>query len=106
MNMAIPLLASQRQDVNPFCFDRTSYGFCHLINTTLKGEILLQGEITRYLLFVCDGRNQYIPVQNRILVQESNGQMVLINNVIAIHSPMDHLTDEAWTVLDSIDIGI
>jgi len=55
VDMPIPLLTSQRQDVNPFCFDCTSYRFCHLIYTTLKGEILLQGEITRYLLFVFDG---------------------------------------------------
>jgi len=32
--------------------------------------------------------------------------MVLINNVIAIHSPMDHFTDEAWAILDSMEIGI
>ncbi len=106
MNVTITLLAPQRQNINTFRFDSPPHGFCNLIYASLQGKIFLDREIACYLFLVLNGGNQHVSIERGIFVEESYKQVIPINNMILVGSPIDHFTYKAWLILNSIYIGI
>jgi hypothetical protein len=55
---------------------------------------------------VLDRSDQRISVKNRIFVEKQDELIILLDNMIAMQAACDHLTDEAWTALNPVNIGI
>ena len=106
MDMSIPLLASQRQDVDALGIDRLSHRFAYGIDSALQRKILVQCEITGHLFLMCGRRDKNVAIQRGIFVEKDDELIVLVHDVVTIQPARDHLANETWTVLDALDIGI
>src|SRR5215208_5580117 len=62
MDVAIPLLTSQGQDVDTLCADRTADGLSHVVDRALQAQIFIHCKIARYLFLVLNRRDQGIPI--------------------------------------------
>jgi hypothetical protein len=106
MDVTVPLLAAQRQDVNPFGIDGFAHRFGRLIDSPLQSKIFFERKIACHVLLMLNGSDQRVSVENRIFVEKQDELIILLNNVIALQAACDHLTDKAWTVLNPIYVGI
>jgi len=96
--MSIPLLASQRENVDPLRRNGVSDGLSHSINEPLKCKVFFQGKVTSCLLTVRSRSNQDVAKEGRVFVEEDHSGLILINEmVVIVRVACEHLTDETWT---------
>src|SRR6266508_4871746 len=104
MNMTVPLLTTQRQDINPLRIDTFADSFRRSIDRTLKSKIFIEAKISRDLLFMLGRSDQCIAIKSRIFVQEYDELIVLLNNMITVQTTGDHFTDKAGIALNPLNI--
>jgi len=100
------LLAPQRKNINTLRIHGSANPFGNLIDRTLKGEIFIQCEISRYLLFMCDRRYERVSIQGWIFIKEGNKFIILINDMVAIEAARYQLTNKTRAILNMVDVGI
>lgn len=106
MNVTISLLASQRQNIDTLSVHRPPDCLRNPINLPLKGKVFILGEITRYMFLMLDGSNQRVTVQSGVFIQENNGRIILMDDMVSIETSSDHLTNEARIILYPLDVII
>ena len=104
MNMTVPLLTTQRQDINSLRLDTFADCFCRLINDTLKSKIFGKSKVTRHLLLMFDWGNQCVSVKNRIPIKEYDYLIILFDNMIAVQAARNHFADKARTTLYPLNV--
>ena len=62
MNMSIPLLAAEGQDVDPFRTDTFADSLSRFIDGSLENQIFLEGEIASHLLLMLYRGDQCVSV--------------------------------------------
>ncbi len=75
-------VAAEREDVHPLRAHFLSHRFGNLVDEPLQVQIIVNGEIARYLLPVLFGSNQRVAVLPRISVEEGDGLIVLVDDVL------------------------
>ena len=104
VNVPVPLLAAQGEDVDAFRFHAAPDGLRDLIYRLLKSQIFLERELSGDLFPVLNWRHQNIPIQNRNLVEEDNEFIILINDMVTIQPARDHLTNKTGIVLNLLSV--
>ena len=106
VDMSIPLLASEGQDVDPFCIDTFADSLSRFVDDPLESQIFLEGEIANHLLLMFYRGDQCVSVQDRVLIEEDDNFIILSDDVVAIQISGYHLTDKARASLNFLDVRI
>jgi len=106
VDMSVTLLTAERQDVDPLCIDTLAQRFGRFVDCSLESKIFLDGEIACHLLLVLYRSDQCVSVQDRILVEEYDNFIILMDDVVAIQISCNHLTDKARAILNCLNVRI
>src|SRR5688500_13386288 len=106
VNMTMPLLTTQRQNIKPLCRNALPDRLCRLINSPLKREVFITSKVARDLFLMLDGSDQCISIKNGILVEKHYELIILMDDVISTQATRDHLTDKAWIALNAFNIRV
>lgn len=106
VDMSIPLLASEGQDVDPFRIDTFADSLSRFVDDPLESQIFLEGEIASHLLLMFYRGDQCVSVQDRVLIEEDDNFIILSDDVVAIQISGYHLTDKARAILNFLDVRI
>ena len=106
VNMTVPLLTTQRQNIKPLCRNALPDCLCRLINSSLKREVFITRKVARDLFLMLNGSDQCIPIKNGILVEKHYEFIILMDNMISTQATRDHLTDKAWIALNAFNIRV
>lgn len=99
MNMSVGLLASEAEDIEALGWNHSAHRLGDPVDNCLQLEILIAGEIPGHLLPMLSWCDEDIPEEARVLVEESDGFVVLVDHVMGMHRIAgNQLTDEANTV--------
>jgi hypothetical protein len=106
VNVPVPLLAAQRENVHPLGVHFLPHGFSDAINHPLETQVLLERKVTRHLLAVLSWRDQRVAVQRWIPVEKDNSRAILVNDAMMfLRIPGYNLADETGASLATLDIG-
>ena len=107
VDVAIPLLAAQRQEVDPFRGHGTTDGFSDPVNQFLQFQVLRSRKVARDMLPVFSGCDECIANQRRVFVEKGDGAIVSEDDVMKIGRIVcNRLTDKARPVQYAINVAL
>jgi hypothetical protein len=96
LNVAVPLLASETEDVEALGRDDLTNGFADPAHDVLQLQVFRAAEIRGDLFPVFAGRNEHVSVQRGIRIEKRDGSVVLVDDVVReLRVADDQLADEA-----------
>jgi hypothetical protein len=96
VNVPVPLLAAETEDVQPLRRNGAPYRLADAVDNLLEAHVLLAGEIARDLLAVVLRSDEHVSEQRGVLVQKRDGVLVFVNDVVReLGITCDQLADEA-----------
>src|SRR5262249_36488731 len=95
MHMAIPLLASQGQNVDPLGRNHLPDGLGYSVDELLERQVVFQGKVSGRLFTMGAWSDQRMASERGILREEDHGPLILINELMAIlRITGQHFADE------------
>jgi hypothetical protein len=82
VNMAVPLLAAEAEDVHAFGGNLNTKGFSNAVNDRLKAQIRVQVEVFGDRLAVRRRRHQDMAEEGRVFADEYDRSVVLADHVM------------------------